>query len=140
MKFLRDYGFYFAWLIAVLAMGGSLYFSDIKGYVPCLLCWYQRILMYPLVLILGVAAYRQEKSALWYSLPLSFIGIGVAGYHYLDQKIPSFGFAGTCKVGVPCNHAYINWAGFITIPFLSLLAFILITVLLLMVASKRQSH
>lgn len=140
MKFLRDYGFYFAWLIAVFAMGGSLYFSEVKHYVPCTLCWYQRILMYPLVLILGVAAYRQEKSALWYSLPLSFIGMLMAAYHYLDQKIPSFGFAGTCKVGVPCTHAYINWAGFMTIPFLSFLAFTLITLLLVMVASKRQSN
>lgn len=137
MRLFRTYGLYFAWLVAVVAMAGSLYFSEVRHFVPCAFCWYQRILMYPLVLILGIAAYKQDKGAVIYSLPLSLLGIGFALYQYLDQKIPSFGAAATCKVGVPCSTVYINWLGFISIPFLSLTAFTLVSALLILVATAK---
>ena len=114
---------YLAWLLALVATLGSLYFSEVRHFIPCQLCWYQRILMYPLVVILGVASYRQDRSATAYALPLALLGVGVSLFHYLDQKIPGFGPPGLCSSGVPCNAAYIDWFGFITIPFLALIAF-----------------
>ena len=121
---------YLAWIIAIVATGGSLYFSEVRLFVPCVLCWYQRILMYPLTLILGVATYRQDGRSFAYSLPLSLLGTLVALYHVLVQKVPGFGAAAVCKGGVPCQVQYINWLGFISIPVLSLTAFTAITVLL----------
>src|SRR5690606_2842369 len=121
-------------------MLGSLYFSDIRFFVPCTLCWYQRILMYPLVIILGIASYKQDKSVTRYALPLSVLGTLVAGFHYLEQKVPWISSSAVCRSGVPCDVQYINWLGFITIPFLSLVAFSLITVLLVLVRRSRASN
>ena len=122
---------YPAWILAIVATAGSLYFSEVRHFVPCVMCWYQRILMYPLVLILGVATYRQDGKAFAYSLPLSVLGMLVALYHVLHQKIPGFGSAAVCRGGVACDVQYIDWLGFISIPVLSLTAFTGITVLLL---------
>ena len=129
-RFFRDFGLYAAWLVAIVAMAGSLYFSEVRAFVPCALCWYQRILMYPLVILLGVASYRQDRNVIPYALPFTVIGGGLALFHYMEQKIPGFGAPELCRVGVPCNIAYINWLGFITIPFLALTAFLLITTIL----------
>ena len=130
---------YLAWLLAIVATLGSLYFSEVRHFVPCTLCWYQRILMYPLVVVLGVASYRQDRGAVAYALPLSLLGIGVSLYHYLDQKIPGFGAPGLCSGGVPCNVSYIDWFGFVTIPFLALIAFSGISAALLGVALTRAA-
>ncbi|RAL26800.1 disulfide oxidoreductase [Thermoflavimicrobium daqui] len=124
------YGLYFAWIISIVATLGSLYFSEIAQYVPCTLCWYQRILMYPLVILLGIASYRNDVRIIPYTLPLSIIGGGIALFHYLQQKVPGLAEIAPCTVGVPCNKDYIDWLGFITIPFLALIAFILITLCL----------
>lgn len=131
MRFFVQYSLYCAWIVAVIATAGSLYFSEIKEFIPCTLCWVQRIFMYPLVIILGIATYRQDHSISIYTLPLSIIGGLVALWHVLIQKIPALKELGKCKIGVPCNMDYINWFGFITIPMLSLIAFILITLLLI---------
>lgn len=125
------YGLYLAWLVALVATGGSLYFSEIRGFVPCTLCWYQRILMYPLVIVLGLASYRQSTVSVPYVLPLSLLGAGVSLFHYLEQKVPGFGAPAVCRSGVPCGTEYVDALGFITIPFLALGAFTLITLLLL---------
>lgn len=116
---------------AWVAMLGSLYFSEIAGFVPCTLCWYQRILMYPLAAILLVALWRREEGVAWYVLPLSLLGAGFSTYHYLLQKTTLFGSGGVCRAGVPCTVAYINWFGFVTIPFLALTAFLIITLAML---------
>ena len=129
-RFFRDFGLYAAWLVAIVAMAGSLYFSEVRAFVPCNLCWYQRVLMYPLVILLGIASYRQDRAVIPYALPFTLIGGGVAMFHYMEQKIPGFGAPAMCRVGVPCNVEYINWLGFITIPFLALTAFVLITTIL----------
>lgn len=129
---------YLAWLVALVATLGSLWFSEVRLFVPCTLCWYQRILMYPLVLLLGVAAWRGDAGIVRYALPLSAFGIVVAGYHVLDQKVPGFGFPGACRSGVPCSAAYIDWFGFVTIPVLSLTAFVLISAALVVVARSRR--
>ncbi|SFJ81669.1 disulfide bond formation protein DsbB [Halobacillus dabanensis] len=123
----KSYHLYFAWLISVIATLGSLYFSDIKGFIPCELCWYQRIFMYPLSILLGIATFFNERQIIKYTLPLSIIGGGISLFHYLEQKVPGFAAIKPCTQGVPCTAEYINWFGFITIPFLALTAFILIT-------------
>ncbi len=128
---MRDGGnLYLAWLVALVAMLGSLYFSEVRHFVPCTLCWYQRILMYPLAIVLGIASYRQDNGVRNYVLPLSVLGMLFATYHVLEQNIPGFGSPALCRAGVPCNLHYIQWLGFISIPVLSLTAFTLITGLL----------
>lgn len=121
---------YFAWLVAIIATGGSLYFSEIAGFIPCELCWIQRIFMYPLVILLGIAAFRGDKRIIPYVLPLTIIGGCFSIYHYLEQKVSTV--PSICKGGgVPCSGEYINWLGFITIPLLALTAFVMITLLLI---------
>lgn len=116
-----------AWTQAILAMAGSLFYSEIMGYIPCELCWYQRILMYPLVVIYGVAALKKDIHSIVTGMILSGIGILVSGYHYMIQKVSALQeFGGSCVGGVPCNVVYVNYFGFITIPFLALIAFTII--------------
>ena len=139
--FYRTFGLYAAWIVAVVATAGSLYFSEVRLFVPCSLCWYQRIMMYPLVIILGVASYRGDTGIVRYALPLSILGGTVSLFHYLEQKVPGFNAPSLCRTGIPCTQDYINWLGFITIPFLALIAFTLITILLIGVArSGRGTH
>jgi disulfide bond formation protein DsbB len=122
---------YFAWLVAVIATLGSLYFSEIRLFQPCVLCWYQRIAMYPLSLFLGIAAFTNDIKITKYVLPISVIGGLISLYHYLLEKVPGFTTIKPCSQGVPCDVAWINWFGFITIPFLALTAFVMITVFLI---------
>jgi len=117
------------WIQALLAVAGSLYFSEIKGYVPCELCWIQRIFMYPLVIIYGIALLKRDIKIALPGLILSGIGMFISAYHYLLQKWPALQQAGdTCGI-IPCNTEYINYLGFITIPFLAGVAFIVIFVI-----------
>ncbi|WP_270165476.1 disulfide oxidoreductase [Paenibacillus sp. SYP-B4298] len=132
MRTLRQYSLYLAWLVALVATFGSLYFSEILGFIPCEYCWYQRILMYPLSIILGIAAFFDEHTVRKYVLPLSIIGMCVSTFHYMLQKIPGLAEIKPCTQGVPCSAQYINWLGFITIPFLALIAFTLITLILVL--------
>jgi disulfide bond formation protein DsbB len=134
MAALQGYGLYLAWLVATVATVGSLYFSEVRFFVPCPLCWYQRVLMYPLVILLGIASFHGDRAIVRYALPMSLLGAGIAFYHYLLQKLPGLGASPLCRVGVPCNVEYINWLGFITIPFLSLVAFTVISAILLALA------
>lgn len=132
MRTLRQYSLYLAWLVALVATFGSLYFSEILGFIPCEYCWYQRILMYPLSIILGIAAFFDEHTIRKYVLPLSIIGMCVSTFHYMLQKVPGLAEIKPCTQGVPCSAQYINWLGFITIPFLALIAFTLITLILVL--------
>ena len=126
---------YFALVVAWTAMIGSLYFSEVNHFEPCRLCWYQRILMYPLTVIIPVGILRRDSGLPAYALPLSILGAAVATYHTLLQKASYLPAAirglctesAACKAGVPCSSDYINWFGFITIPILALAAFLLIT-------------
>lgn len=127
---IRTNSLFLAWVVASTAMLGSLYFSEIAGYIPCVLCWYQRILMYPLVLLLGVANFRRDHIIIYYALPFTILGGVFSLFHYLIQKTSLFSRLSPCTEGVPCSGEYINVFGFITIPFLALVAFILITLLL----------
>jgi disulfide bond formation protein DsbB len=137
---IRVYGLYLAWLVSLAATAGSLYFSEVAGFVPCALCWFQRICMYPLVVILGIAAYRGDNRIADYVLPLTVLGGSISLYQYLEQKVPSLARFTPCTVGVPCTEEYIHWLGFITIPFLALVAFALITVLMVLVRREETHH
>ncbi|MDF2922922.1 MAG: disulfide bond formation protein DsbB [Paenibacillaceae bacterium] len=141
-RFIRNNGLHLAWTVALVATLGSLYFSEVMEYVPCKLCWIQRIFMYPLVIILAIAAVRREHSITVYVLGLSIPGGLVSLYHYLYEKTNWFQATSTfCGVNA-CDIEYINWLGFITIPFLALVAFILITVLCFLIrrAERRRDR
>ncbi|MFE1244235.1 disulfide oxidoreductase [Fictibacillus sp. NPDC058756] len=125
-----------AWLASVIATLGSLYFSEVLQFVPCTFCWYQRILMYPMVILLGIAFYHQDLRITRYILPLSILGVFVSGYHYALQKIPALKAFETCSSGVPCSGQYINWLGFITIPLLALIGFVIITICMIMIKQQ----
>lgn len=119
-----------ALLAAWIATCGSLFFSEVLGWRPCVLCWYQRILMYPLAIVLAIGIFRRDRALHLYVLPFSIAGIGVSLYHYLLIKTDWFS-PPACAVDVPCTVDYLNWFGFITIPFLALTAFLIITCMLL---------
>lgn len=120
---------YIALTAAWIAMLGSLYFSEVKGYVPCELCWYQRIFMYPLAAVIAVGLLTRDRHLPKYVLPLSTLGFFVAFYHYLLEKTDWFDSFAVCSAGVSCTTMWINWFGFVTIPFLSLIGFTAITIM-----------
>jgi len=117
-------------LVAIVATVGSLYFSEIANLSPCTLCWYQRILMYPLVVILGVATIETRPAVWKTALPLSTLGIGVSAYHTALQLTPTV----QCSIGVGCGTIQWQGLGIFTIPRLALLAFLLITAGLVLLA------
>lgn len=121
---------YAIWIIALGATLGSLFFSEVMGFTPCLLCWYQRIFWYPLVLLLPIAIIHSDKMIRHYILALVIPGGLIALYHTLLNwnVIPET--LAPCTAGVSCITKYINWLGFINIPFLSLLGFLTILVIL----------
>ena len=112
---------------------GSLYFSEVSGFTPCALCWYQRILMYPLAGLLTLGIMRRDPHLPHLVLPFSLVGQGVAVYHFLLQKTPYFGSPTSCGIGVTCATVWLDWFGFITIPLLAMFGFMAITTGMLMV-------
>jgi disulfide bond formation protein DsbB len=130
MNIFVKYSRHIALLTAIVATTGSLYFSLGLGWIPCDLCWYQRILMYPLMIIIAVNILRNDKGFEAYVLPFSILGIVMSGYHYLLQKTDWF-TAPVCISGIPCSGDYLNWFGVITIPLLALTAFVIITIMAL---------
>jgi disulfide bond formation protein DsbB len=128
-----------AWLIAAVAMLGSLFFSDVMGFAPCVLCWYQRIAVYPLVLIFGVGLFSFDAGVVKYSLPLAVAGWLVALYHTLLYWgiIPKS--IQPCSEGVPCTEKYIELFGILSIPFMSFLAFTAILILLIILKRRLAS-
>jgi len=122
----QEYGPYLAFGAALVSTLGSLYYSEIAGFVPCTLCWYQRILMYPLTVITLVGILTRDRYLPYYALPLSLMGMGLSTYHYLLQ-LGVIGHSAACAVGVPCGLRYVNYLGFITIPLMALTGFVLVT-------------
>ncbi|HEY8558992.1 MAG TPA: disulfide oxidoreductase [Pyrinomonadaceae bacterium] len=131
---------YAAWAISLVATVGSLFFSEVMELPPCVLCWYQRIAMYPLVLILGVGILTNDRRVKNYALPLALAGLGIAVYHNLLYYgvIPES--ITPCTQGISCTSRQIEWLGFITIPLLSLIGFIGVTVCLLFYKSSRRNE
>ena len=120
---------YVAWLTALVAMAGSLFFSEVMDLPPCILCWYQRIAMYPLVVIIGVGIVMRDARWKYYALPLALVGLAISVYHNLlyYHIIPES--ISPCKEGVSCTTVQIEWLGFITIPLMGLTSFILVSAL-----------
>ena len=129
---------YLAWLIALLATVGSLFFSEVMQLPPCVLCWYQRIATYPLVLIIGVGIILRDSRMKFYALPFCFIGLVISIYHNLLYYgvIPES--ITPCTEGVPCNAVQIEWLGFITIPLMGLAAFVSMALCLLFYRPKEK--
>lgn len=134
---IRQASLWLAWLVAAGATAGSLYFSEIANYVPCRLCWFQRICMYPLAGILLIAAIRKDHNVRWYALPLLVAGIGISGYHYLIEWKPSLG-EGACGIGPSCTDVWFRRLGFVTLAFMALCGFVAI-VAFLFVAPRNSS-
>ena len=129
---------FLCWLLASVATAGSLFFSHVMGFAPCVLCWYQRICLFPLVIVLAVGLFPLDRSVVKYALPLAAVGWLTAAYHNLVHAgiIPES--VAPCSQGVSCTEEYIDLFGFLSIPMLSLLAFSAI-VALLVVTHRRSS-
>lgn len=128
---LIDYLPHVAWAQALAATMGSLYFSEVMNLPPCVLCWYQRIAMYPLVAILAVGILRKDTAVAWYALPFSLAGLAIAVYHNLLYWNILPESIAPCTLGVSCTTKFFEWFGFITIPFLSLVGFGVLTLTLI---------
>ena len=131
-QFVQKYVPYLAFVQAIVATLGSLFFSEVMKLPPCVLCWYQRILMYPLVAIIAVGILRRDRGLPLYVLPLSILGWLIALYHnLLYYKILPESVA-PCTMGISCTTKQIEWLGFITIPLMSFVAFTVITICMLL--------
>lgn len=124
MNWILKHSLYFSWMIALVAVLGSLYYGEVLNFEPCRLCWYQRIAMFPLVLFLGVAFYKVDPKLARYCLPLVALGASLALYQSLTQIFPSTQIAALCGEGTPCTIQ-----GFA--PYLSFFSFAAIGVLIL---------
>lgn len=122
---------YLAWFVALVATAGSLFFSEVMKLPPCVLCWYQRIAMFPLVWLLAVAIVKRGSETKTITVPFAAIGLAISAYHNLlyYKLIPES--ITPCTSGISCTSRQIEWFGFVTIPLLSLCAFSLILALIL---------
>ncbi|WP_420473664.1 disulfide bond formation protein B [Noviherbaspirillum sp. ST9] len=120
-----------AWLVAASSSLGALFLGEVMGFAPCVLCWYQRIFMFPLAFVLAVGLFPLDVKGVRYALPLSIAGWLVAVYHLLliEGVIPET--MTPCRQGVPCSQVEVEWLGFVTIPLLSVAAFSVINALLI---------
>ena len=128
-----------AWVVALVATLGSLVYSEIIHFPPCRLCWFQRIAMYPMTVVLLVGAIRREFQAKYYALPMALIGLGISIYHYILQRVPNVE-SGACDPDNPCSAIFVDIFGFISIPFMAGSGFILIAVLLGLYVNKNSVH
>lgn len=140
-KLLASKGLLFAFLIPVIATLGSLFYSEIAGYLPCKLCWFQRILMYPQVIVLGLAWWKKDMHAWLYGVALSAVGAVIALYHYILQ-VTTVPLPVPCEVvgySASCSQYFVKEFGYITIPMMATTAFVLVILFLLnYVQANRQ--
>ncbi|MFY7992416.1 MAG: disulfide oxidoreductase [Bacteriovoracaceae bacterium] len=129
---------FLSWLISMISTLGSLFFSEIMSLPPCVLCWYQRICMYPLVIMLLMGFWAQDQKVLRYAGPLAVMGWIIAFYHNLLYYNILPKSASPCMQGISCTTVQLNWFGFITIPLLSLTAFTIILILFSMMMRKQK--
>ncbi|QKF66752.1 protein disulfide oxidoreductase [Arcobacter venerupis] len=127
---------FLAFLVSLVATLGSLFFSQIMNFIPCSLCWYQRIFMYPLVFLFLINLLFPDDKIFKYTFPIVLIGWSISIYHNLlmYKIIPED--LSPCVQGVPCSTMYINWLGFITIPLLSFFAYTIILILLIILKKE----
>jgi disulfide bond formation protein DsbB len=127
-----------AWIVAAVATIGSLVYSEVVHFVPCRLCWFQRIFMYPLAIVLLVGAIRKDLAAKFYALPLALLGLATSIYHYIVEIYPSLE-GGSCDPLNPCSARHVEVFGFVSIPFMAGAGFTLIAVLLLLYVRPSRS-
>lgn len=125
-----DAALWLAWLIAAVAMAGSLYFSEVADFVPCRWCWFQRVAMYPLAVVLLVAALRRDRAVRWYVVPVAAIGACISTYHYALEWRPSLEVGSCAAFGPSCSDVWFRRFGFVTLSFMALCGFVAIIVLL----------
>jgi disulfide bond formation protein DsbB len=137
-----DVALWIAFLVAGIAMAGSLYFSEVADFIPCRLCWFQRIAMYPLAVILLVAAIRRDREVWRYAVPIAAIGACVSMYHYLIEWNPDLEVGDACAAtGPSCTDVWFREFGFVTLAFMALCGFVAVIVLTVVgarVASERE--
>jgi disulfide bond formation protein DsbB len=117
-----------AFVVALTSTLGSLYYSGIANFRPCRLCWWQRIMMYPMVPVLGLAAFRKDVMGAWYALPLTLGGLGFGVYHTQLRWWPDD--SGSCDIDAPCSAVWVDTWGFVSIPFMATCGFVAIAGLL----------
>ncbi len=127
---------FIVWVIVTASTLGSLFFSHVMEFAPCVLCWYQRICLFPLVIVLATGLFPFDKRVVVYALPLAIAGWMTAFYHNLlySKIIPQE--LQPCSQGVSCTEKYIDLFGFITIPMLSLMTFTIIITLLILIKKR----
>ena len=134
------YALALAWLVAAVCMFGSLYLSEVAHLTPCRLCWYQRIAMYPLVVLLGIAVVRADiLVARRYFAPLAILGGLISLYHYQLERFPNQPTL-SCGLETPCSIPVVNLWGFASVPFMALAGFLLIATLLLVATPNNESY
>lgn len=138
LNFFAKHALAFSLVVALVATLGSLFYSEIAGYEPCKLCWLQRILMYPQVILLGMAWLKKDQGIVLYNIVLSALGALIAGYHYLLQVgiAPSIGCPAV-GYSIDCVQRFVMQFGYITISLMALTAFLLI--ISFMIILKRSS-
>jgi disulfide bond formation protein DsbB len=117
---LRDVALPLATAIALVTTLGSLYYSEIAGYPPCTLCWYQRIAIYPQVVVLGVAMLRRDRNVWWTAVPLAALGVLISAWHIVIERNPAL--AGPCDPSNPCTIKWVEEFGFLTVPTMAMIA------------------
>lgn len=127
-QIIKHYSLYIAWFTALVGTISSLIGSEVFHIVPCVLCWYQRILLYPLVIIIAVGILRKDKKMYQYVLPFTIPGMAIAFYHHLLQVKVIPETMAPCVQGISCATVNFLWFGFITFPLLSFFTFAIITV------------
>jgi disulfide bond formation protein DsbB len=125
-------------VVAVAATLGSLYFSEIANFVPCTLCWYQRIFMYSSAVVLVVAALRSDRDVRWYVLPLALIGAAISTYHSWIQAFPPDGGTSFCTADAPCTTRHVWEFGFVSIPLMALSAFLFVITMMVLARPSPQ--
>ncbi|MDY7105039.1 MAG: disulfide bond formation protein B [Actinomycetota bacterium] len=132
----RPYALALAALVAVTSMLGSLYMSEVAGFEPCHYCWLQRYVMYPLAVVLTVAAVFRATWIKFIGIPAALGGLAISIRHYWIQVYPDSG--GSCDPDVPCNLRYVDEFGFVSIPFMAGCGFVAIAALLLVARRGEQ--
>ena len=127
---MKTVSLYLAWLITLTGLIFSLVLSNIYHWPICHLCWYQRMCLYPLVIILGIACFREDTRISIYTLPLTIVGALLALYQYLEQMIPGFAPIDVCGSGPSCSDVHMKLLDFITLPLISMVGFLLISLFL----------
>lgn len=129
-----------ALIVALTSTLGSLFYSEIAGYHPCKLCWFERIFMYPQVILFAVALWKKDKNAIYYSFPLSILGLLLSGYHYLLQRgvAPELN-CDAVGYSPSCAKVFVMEFGYITIPLEAFTGFLLILSLLILSRNTRSS-